>query len=162
MIVVSDTSPIINLAAIGRLELLRDLYGHVIVPEAVYHEVTVRGHGQPGALELQTWPWFEMRRVLDIALVSHLERELDAGEAEAIALALEMGADMLLLDERRGRAVAARFSLPVTGLLGALVVAKHQGHLPAVKPVLDDLITVAGFWIGDALYTAVVQSVGET
>ncbi len=86
---------------------------------------------------------------------------MDAGEAEAIALAIEMQANLLLLDERRGRAIAKQLGLTVTGLLGILVVAKQQGHLVALKPVLHALITVAGFWIDERLYTWVLESVGE-
>jgi predicted nucleic acid-binding protein len=161
VIVVSNTSPIINLAAVGKLELLRDLYQRILVPEAVYSEITVRGQGQPGALELQTWSCFETRPATDSALVAQLEQELDADEAEAIALAVELSANTLLIDERRGRVVAARFSLPVTGLLGVLVLAKRRGLLTAVKPVLDDLMATAGFYIRGDLYMRVLQSVDE-
>ncbi len=161
MIIVSNTSPIINLAAIGRLELLHHLYGTIIIPYAVYHEIAISGHEQAGATEIQTWQWFERHQVQDVALVRRLERHLDAGEAEAIALAIEMQANLLLLDERRGRAIAKQLGLTVTGLLGILVVAKQQGHLVALKPVLHALITVAGFWIDERLYTWVLESVGE-
>lgn len=161
MIIVSNTSPIINLAAIGQLELLHYLYGTITIPHAVYHEIAVRGHEQAGATEIQTWHWFERRQVQDVALVRRLEQHLDAGEAEAIALAIEMQADLLLLDERRGRAAAKQSSLAVTGLLGVLLVAKQQRHLVAVKPVLHALITVAGFWINERLYTRVLESAGE-
>ena len=103
MIVVSNTSPIINLAAIGQLDLLRHLYGTIIIPQAVYHEIAVRGAGQPGASEIQTSPWFERQHVRDTILVKRLEQHLDTGEAEAIALSIEMRANLLLIDERRGR-----------------------------------------------------------
>ncbi|HEX6819075.1 MAG TPA: DUF3368 domain-containing protein [Ktedonobacterales bacterium] len=162
MTVVSNTSPIVNLAVVGKLELLRDLYGRVIVPEAVYHEIAVRGQGQPGALELQTWSCFQTRPATDKALVAQLEQDLDPGEAEAIALAVQLSADTLLIDERRGRTVAARFSVPVTGLLGVLVLAKRRGLLAAVKPVLDHLKAKAGFYIRGDLYTRVLQSVDES
>jgi predicted nucleic acid-binding protein len=160
VIVVTNASPIINPATIGRLEWLSDIYGRIIVAVAVDYEGTVRGHGQPAALELQTWPWFETRHVLDRVLVANVERALGAGEAEAIALAVEMHADRMLLEARRGRAAAARFSLPVIGLLGVFVVAKHHGYLSAIHPVLDDLKATAGFWIGNARDTHVLQSVG--
>jgi predicted nucleic acid-binding protein len=91
MIVVSDTSPVINLAAVGELELLEKLYTRILVPEAVYHEVVVIGTGQLGSQEVQTWPCFEVRVVQNQAFVADLMRELDAGEAEAIALAVEWG-----------------------------------------------------------------------
>jgi len=162
VIIVSNTSPIINLAVVEQLELLWHLYGAIIIPQAVYHEIAVRGYEQAGATEIQTWRLFECCQVQDLALVRRLEQQLDTGEAEAIALAVETHADLLLLDERRGRAAARQLGLTVTGLLGVLLVAKQQGHLVAVKPVLDALITVAGFWIDEQLYAQVLESAEET
>ena len=161
MIVVSNTSPIINLAAIKQLELLQYLFGRIIIPQAVYHEIAVRGYAQAGATEVQTYRWFERNQVQDMALVRRLEQQLDTGEAEAIALAIELQADLLLLDERRGRSIAKQYGLTVTGLLGILVMAKQKGYTPAVKPLLHDLRTIAGFWIDQELYTRVLASAGE-
>jgi uncharacterized protein len=160
VIVVSNTSPITNLAAIGQLDLLRQLYEKVLIPQAVYDELTVGG-SQPGATEVQTLEWIETRQVTDRALVTALQMELDDGEAEAIALARELAADLLLLDERRGRTVAARLNLRFVGLLGVLIEAKQKGGIPAVKPVLDNLIAKAGFWVSQQLYARVLQAVGE-
>lgn len=161
MIVVSDTSPIINLAAIGQLELLRHLYGTITIPQAVYHEIAVRGSQQAGAIEIQTYPWFERRQVRDVALVKYFEQYLDAGEAETIALAIELQASLLLLDERRGRMIARQHGLVLTGLLGVLLVAKQRGYLVAIRPVLNDLRSVAGFWIDQELFTQVLETAGE-
>ena len=86
---------------------------------------------------------------------------MHAGESEAIALAVAVGADLLLIDERRGRKIAARFGLKFIGLLGALTEAKHKRTIPAVKPVLDELIAKSGFWINDSLYRYVLGSTGE-
>lgn len=127
MIVVSNTSPIINLAAIGQLDLLQQLYQKLTIPQAVYYEISIVGAGQPGATEVQRLNWIESRQVANRALVTALQTELDEGEAEAIALAIEIGANLLLLDERRGRAVAARLGLQFIGLLGLLIEAKHKG-----------------------------------
>jgi len=115
VIVVSNTSPIINLAWVGQLGLLKKLYGQVLVPEAVYHEVVVAGAGKPGAREVDTDPSFVRSALADNALAKALLSELDPGEAEAIALAVERNADLVLLDERRARTVAERYSLPMMG-----------------------------------------------
>lgn len=160
-IVVSNTSPVSNLAAVDRLDLLREVFGRVIVPQAVFVECTAAGAGQLVADRIRVQAWIETRDVADRALVTQLRRELDAGEAEAIALAIELKADRLLLHEWLGRAVTARFSLPVIGLLGVFVLAKQRGHIPAVKLVLDDLIGVAHFWIGADLYAHVLHTAGE-
>lgn len=161
MIIVSNTSPIINLAAIGRLELLQQLYGSIAIPQAVYHEIAVRGVGQPGAIEIQTLSWFDQYHVHDTALVQQLKQHLDAGESEAIALAIEIQADQLLLDERRGRTVAKQYGVSVIGLMGVLLLAKRQGLLETIRPVLYELRTVAGFWIDAELFKQVLESAGE-
>ena len=161
MIVVSDTSPLINLAAVGHLDLLRQLYQHVIIPQAIYDEIVIAGAGQPGAVEVKTAGWIETRRLHDQALVDVLLLELDRGEAEALALATELRADLLLIDESKGRALATRLGFTYIGLLGVLVQAKQRGIIVAVKPILDDLIAKAGFWIGGDLYQRVLQAVAE-
>lgn len=94
-------------------------------------------------------------------VVRALQGELDHGEAVALALAVELQADVVLIDERRARAVASRLGLNVVGVLGVLVEAKHKALVPLLKPVLDDLITRAGFWVSSRLYERVLQAVGE-
>lgn len=160
MIVVSDTSPIINLAAVEHLTLLHRLYGHVLIPQRVYDEI-VAGNEQPGAQEIRNYSWIESRSVKDDAVVLALHDALDPGEAEAIALALQEKADLLLLDERRGRAFAAQYGLRFIGILGILIEAKRRHEIPTVKPVMDALIAKAGFWIAPLLYERVLQAAGE-
>jgi len=101
--IVSNASPLIGLVRIGRLELLRQLYKELFIPEAVWREVVVEGAGQPGAEDVQAATWIETRPATNRQLVKALQQELDAGEAEAIALALEINADFLLMDEHLGR-----------------------------------------------------------
>jgi uncharacterized protein len=161
VIIVSDTSPINNLAAINQLHLLQQLYGTVLIPEAVYRELTDPSFPVAGATEVQTFDWIQTRSVSDRAIVEVLSNELDVGEAEAIALAVEIRPDQVLIDERRGRLVAARLNLPYTGILGILVEAKSQGLIAAVKPLLDALIDQAGFWVAKPLYNRVLQLVEE-
>lgn len=161
MIVVSDTSPINNLAAISHLHLLHQLYGTVLIPEAVYRELTDPNFPVAGAAEVQTFEWIQTRAVSDRTFVEALSSELDIGEAEAIALAVEIQADQVLMDERRGRLVASRLNLQYTGILGILVEAKSQGLIVEVMPLLDALINDAGFWIAEPLYNSVLQLVNE-
>ena len=161
MMVVSNTSPIVNLAVVGQLGLLQQLYGKVVIPQSVYHEIAVIGAGQPGATEVSTFEWIETRQVTDRPLLAALRLELDEGEAEAIALAVELQAGLLLLDERKGRVVASQLGLRFIGLLGVLVEAKHKGLIRTVKPVMDDLTAKAGLWISQELYDHVLQIVGE-
>jgi uncharacterized protein len=137
VIIVCDTSPINNLAAIGQLHLLYQLYGTVLIPEAVYRELTDPSFPVAGATEVRTFDWIQTRAVSDRTLVEALNNELDIGEAEAIALAVEVQADQILIDERRGQQVATRLNLRFTGVLGILVEAKSQGLIGEIKPLLD-------------------------
>lgn len=161
MIVVSDTSPINNLAAINQLHLLHQLYGTVLITEAVFRELTDPSFLVAGATEVQTFDWIQTRTVSDRTLVEALSNELDSGEAEAIALAVEIQADQVLIDERRGRQVATRLNLRHTGILGILVEAKSKGLIAEVKPLLDALVNEAGFWVAEPLYNSVLRLVDE-
>lgn len=160
MIVVSDSSPLISLAAVGRFDLLRQLYATISIPASVHEEVT-RAVGLAGAAELANADWISRRPIGNDFLARALDGELDRGEAEAIALAVEFRADLLLMDERRGRAVAARFGLNVVGVLGMLIEAKSKALLDKVEPILSDLHRKAGFRISSELYRRVLEVAGE-
>ena len=156
MIVVSDTSPILNLSAIGRLDLLRNLYHELVIPPAVAIEL------QRNGVDHRRQEWLLLRKPTNSELVTQLELRLDLGEAEAIAIALEFGADRVLIDERRARRVASEFNLQPLGLLGILAEAKRNGLLQNCKPALDEMIQVAGFWIGEQLYNRFLAAVDES
>ncbi|MGI0484730.1 DUF3368 domain-containing protein [Pantanalinema rosaneae CENA516] len=99
MIVVSDTSPSNNLTAINHLHLLHQLYGTVLIPESIYRELTNPNFPVASAIEVQTFDWIQTRAVTDFSLVEALSNELDPGEAEAIALAVEIQSDQVLIDK---------------------------------------------------------------
>ena len=161
MIVVSDTSPVLNLARIGRVQLLQSLYRHVLIPSAVYQELNNSSSELPPAIDLASMPWLIVATAADRSRVQELREDLDPGEAEAIVLAIERRADLLLMDERRGRRIAMAAGLTVTGLLGVVARAKRAGLIDLGKPVLDDLIQIARFWIGPDLYAEVLAELGE-
>lgn len=161
MLVVSNTSPIINLAVIDQLDLLRGLFGKIVIPKAVFEEIAVAGEGEPGSVEVQTSDWITVRPVSNAALVKSLEIEMHPGEAESIALASESNADLLLLDERIARNAAARLGIRVAGVVGVLLAAKRNGLIPAVKPLLDDVLEKAGFWLDPELCRKVLTTAGE-
>ena len=161
MIVVSNTSPILNLAVIGRLNLIELLYKKVLIPQEVAAELSAILPEKFSKKELQKLHYIETLSITNREVVNSLSLELDLGEAEAIALALEMKANLLLLDERRGRKVASRFGFRFIGLIGMLVEAKRKGYIAALKPVLNELIVKAGFWISDELYSRGLHEVGE-
>jgi len=103
VITVSNSSPIINLARIGKLDLLRQIFGTVTVPDAVWREVVVDGAGQAGARDVEQASWIRRATVKNRDLVRALQQELDEGESEAIALACETQGSLLLMDENLGR-----------------------------------------------------------
>jgi predicted nucleic acid-binding protein len=121
VIVVSDASPLISLATIGRLELLHALYGSVAIPEAVRAEVL--SGDRPGSAEVAAAPWIEVRSVQNTLFPAALG--VGRGEGEAILLAIELKADRLLADERQARRIARRFGLEIIGVAGILVEAKR-------------------------------------
>jgi predicted nucleic acid-binding protein len=161
LIVVSDTSPLLNLARISRLELLPQLYGEVLIPSAVFDELTASKRDLPPAIDFAAEPWLIVATPHDQNRVQELRDELDPGEAEAIVLAIERRAGLLLMDERRGRRTATAAGLKVTGLLGVVVTAKQAGFIEQAKPILDQLIQLARFWIGSDLYAEVLAELGE-
>lgn len=141
--------------------LLQQIYGKIIIPTVVYHELTAEGAGELVATALQTATWIETQPVANRILVTRLQNQLNEGEAEAIALAVELNADQLLIDERLGRREAASLGLRITGVLGVLLVAKRRTLIPAVKPVMDDLIAQAVFRISEQLYADILQAAVE-
>lgn len=160
MILVLDASVLIALSRIGRLDLLRQIAGTVHIPEAVYDEVVRRGEGQPGSVEVARAEWILRRQVYDRASVDRLRRQVGRGEAEAIVLARELAADFLVLDDATARRVAEMEGQRVLGLLGLLLHGKRSGVVPAVKPVLDEMLA-AGFFVGDTVYRLILRQAGE-
>lgn len=164
MIVISDTSPITNLAAIGKLPILQGLYEYIVIPAKVYGEMVGIGKVVPGTTEIQEFSWIKTQEVINQQQILDIcdgRENIDLGEAAAIVLALETRARVLLMDEKRGRAIAAEYGLNVVGLLGVLLQAKGQNLIPAVKPVIDELIAKANFRVSSQLYEMVVKTAEE-
>jgi predicted nucleic acid-binding protein len=148
-ITVSNSSCLIALDAVGRLEILRQLYSTVVVPSAVESEC---GGQLP--------PWFQIQPVQNRLAVQSLQLELGDGEAEAIALCSERSATRLILDDRKARRIASQLQLPVTGTLAILVRAKEQGFIPTVREVIKDLLAV-NFRVSEPLVRETLHRAGE-
>lgn len=147
MKVVVDSSPLIALARIGRLGLLREMFGEVVVPSAVWSEVVVAGLDKAGAREVIASGWIRQQDVVDQSAVHGLRRDLGAGEAEAIVLACELPADLLVMDEELGRSTARGLGVKVVGLVGVLVEARTRGLLPEAASIAEALHRKVGFWL---------------
>ena len=160
MTVICNATPLINFAAINRLDILKEVFGQVIIPQAVYDETTVSGFlWSQFILQAVASEWLQVRTVSNIDPI--ISPELDDGEREAIALALETGIHKILLDERDARKVAQSIGLRLIGTLGILLLAKEKHIIPEIKPLLDAMIDVAQYWVNQNLYEQVLRQTGE-
>ncbi|MBN8248265.1 MAG: DUF3368 domain-containing protein [Verrucomicrobia bacterium] len=160
MIVVADTSVLLNLSRIGQVELLLRLFREVVVPETVAGEFRRLARATPRFQGLILPEWVCVRS--ETAAVPEVRTSgLDPGEVAAIELALAIRADALLVDERRGQAVAKRLGLRTIGVLGILLQAKRSGLVPRMVTLLDALEVEAQFWISAELRQRVLELAGE-
>ncbi len=162
MKVVTNSTPLIALSKINRLELLREVYRSIYIPEEVYIEVVINGVGKPGAAEVELADWIICQPVTDKdqVLVLHHQTLIDLGECGAIMLAQEIGAGRIIIDDRVARQVAIAKGLSVIGTVGVLRVAKALRIIPAIKPLLDDL-RLHGTRISDKLYRQILTTESE-
>lgn len=162
MIVVADAGPVIHLAVGGSLGILPALFGRVLIPRDVFDEVVRAGAGRPGSTELGSATWVEVREGGgEPGLLALLLQELDRGEARAIALAVEVGADLLLIDERAGRLAAQRLGLECGGSLRVLLEAKRRGLIASVATIVSRM-REGGMWLDEGLVRSVLQAAGES
>ncbi|MFB6202657.1 MAG: DUF3368 domain-containing protein [Halorhabdus sp.] len=158
-LVVSDTSPLLNLALIDRLDLLRSQFGRVTVPRQVWNELT---DGEAGLTTLRELRTDGVLTVVDVErsnLFIELFRELDLGETAAICYAIEQEADLLLVDEAEGRRVARRHDLTVTGVIGILLKGASAGSVDIEQELTA--LREAGFWISEELYARILREAAD-
>lgn len=161
MIVVADTSVVLNLCCVKQADLLQRLFREVVIPPEVAHEFARLVAAVPRFKHLTLPEWIRTQPCRDIP--PHIKVEdLDSGEEAALSLALQIHADAVLLDERRAYEVAQRLGLTPIGILSILIQAKSAGVLNDVKTVLDALRRDANFWISEDLRKEVLQIARET
>lgn len=151
-VVISNASPLIGLIGIDLLHILRELWGNIIIPEAVYGEVVIKGSGKPGASIIADAckDWIKVFTVKNRQEVRALQTVLDEGEAEVIALGQEINAGLLLLDNKEPRLFAKTVDLKVIGTIGIIKLAWQKG---LINSPIDELhkLKSNGFWIDDSL-----------
>lgn len=158
--IVADSSPLIGLARIGQLHLLRRSARRTLIPPAVWDEITVQGHDAPGAREVeQAASWIGIQAP-DSAPVAALALVVDQGEAEAIALAQGTERSLLLVDDAKARRVAQQLGLRLVGTVGLLRRATKAGWITELRPQLEALQR-NGIYIRQKLIDVVLQDVGE-
>lgn len=158
--VISNTSPLVYLHQIGQLGLLRSLYGHVMVPQAVQDELHAGAAIGCKVPELTKIPWIEVQLLLDRTLLPAVV-DLGLGEAEAIALSLSSPGRLLILDDALGRKIARSHSLIFTGTLGVLVKAKQEGFVSRLAPLIEALRRTTMF-LSPELIALVLAEAGES
>lgn len=163
MLAVSNTSPISNLAHIGRLDLLKGQFPQLWIPKAVEQELMRHPSSEARASIEAAYDdsWLCVGTPAETHLKSILLQQVHQGEAEAIALAVDLNAQLIILDEREGRALATQAGLTVTGTLGILLKAKELGTIQAVKPELNLLRSRTRFFLTAALEKAFLDAAGE-
>jgi len=158
MLIISDTSPLICLAVCDKLYLLDKLFDQVCIPQAVFDELNIPNKLKSN--ELAEWAKYRIIPVKNTAVVKALSLNLDLGESEAISLYLETDADFLLIDDKKGRTIAARNGIQIIGTMGVLLWAKEKGFLAEIKPTLD-MLAQTDFRISDILYQQILNRTGE-
>ncbi len=156
--VVSNTTPILSLLKLNRLDILKNLYGHIYVPYAVYQEIEF-GKNKSYYQDLFKIDWITILKISDVRKLKHVI-SLDAGEAEAIVLATEIDADLLIIDEKKGRFQATKFNLKITGTIGVLIKAKQKSVIGELKPLLFDLRS-KGIWLDERFINQILKEVKE-
>jgi predicted nucleic acid-binding protein len=160
--IVSNTTPIVCFLKLGRLDILKNIFNEIIIPQAVYEEVTAKPDEAEAINALTECGLFKTRPVENKFAVSLLQKQigLDLGESESIVLAQELKAELLLMDERKGRRVAVENGISISGTLGVLIKAKQMNLVKEIRPLLNELIT-KDIRIGNNLLKKVLESVNE-
>lgn len=164
MQVVSNTSPVCNLAIIGRLDVLRGQFGTIQIPEAVRAELARLEHpdGRQAIDQACADGWIRVERLTRSDLSEVLLSSLDAGESEAIALAIESRANLLVIDETAGRAMARSLAITLTGTLGLLLKEKREGRIASLGIEMDRLVNDAGFFLSPRVRRTFLDAAGES
>ena len=160
MIVISDTSCIGYLIIIDKLLLLKENFSEIIIPQIVHHEI-LQLSSKYNLDKYLNADWIKRRSIKNIQLQQQFLTTLDEGESEAIVLAKEIHADLLLIDERKGTSPARSLGIKTIGLLGLLLLSKEKKIIPFVRPILDQLISRTTFRIDKTLYKNVLKQANE-
>ena len=156
--IISNTTPILSLLKIDKLSLLKELYGKIIIPTAVYNEIE-KGKEKSYYQDLELIDWIEIQDIQDPNSRDYF-LDLDDGEAEVIILAKEQNADLVIMDEILGRRIAKQLNLKITGTIGVLLRAKENGHIKSLKDLLSELIE-KGTWLNPKLISKVLKLANE-
>ena len=157
--VIVNSTPLIVLCGIGRLDILRQMYGQISIPSAVYREVTAKDDS--ACVQIRSaGEWLHVEQIKDHSEKKMYKAKLHDGEVEVMILAQEQKADLVILDDNAAKKTAKYLGLTVTGTLGVLVKAKHQGLIEEVRPLLSEM-QKNGFYVSSTVESLVLEQAGE-
>lgn len=158
--VVVNTTPLIALSHVGQLDLLKYMYGEIIIPEAVYRELSVKTESVCKKAVDSSLDWIRVDKIQNQLAKSMYKTQLHDGEVEVMILSKEIDADVVIIDDANAKKHAKYLDLPVTGTLGILIKAKQKGYIEKLKPILDQMVQ-NGIYISQRLIRMCLEQAGE-
>jgi predicted nucleic acid-binding protein len=158
--VVANTTPLIALSHVGHLSVLKRLYGEIIIPEAVYKELSVKQESVCKKAVDSSLDWIKVERIQNKMAKAMYKTQLHEGEVEVMILSQEVTADVVIIDDANAKKYAKYLGLPVTGTLGVLIKAKREGYIDELKPILYQM-TEHGIYLSPKLIELCLKQVEE-
>lgn len=158
--VIVNSTPLIALCHVNRLDVLKELYGEITIPKAVYDEISVKEDSVCKKAVDEALGWIHVQKIQNTMAKEMFKSQLHDGEVEVMILAKEQDADIAIIDDQNAKKYAKYLGLPVTGTLGILIKAKQEGHISELKPILDVMVR-NGIYIKASLIEYCLEMVGE-
>lgn len=158
--VIVNSTPLIALCHVNQLNILKELYGEIIIPKAVYDEISVKKDSVCKKIVDESLEWVHVQKIQNVMAKAMFKSQLHDGEVEVMILAKEQNADVVIIDDQNAKKYAKYLELPVTGTLGILIKAKQVGYIPELKPLLDVMVQ-NGIYIKNSLIEHCLELVGE-
>lgn len=158
--VVVNTTPLIALSHVGQISVLKKLYGEIIIPEAVYKELSVKTESVCKKAVDSSLDWIRVEKIKNLMARDMYKTQLHDGEVEVMILSKEIAADVVIIDDANAKKYAKYLKLPVTGTLGVLMRAKREGYIDRLEPILRQMVE-RGIYISQNLIELCLKQVGE-
>ncbi len=158
--VIVNTTPLIALCHIGQLDLLKKMYGEIMIPQAVYRELSQKKESICKKQVDSSLDWIYVEEIENQMAKSMFKTQLHDGEVEVMILAKERHADIVIIDDANAKKHAKYLKLPVTGTLGVLIKAKRQGYISELKPIIQEMID-KNIYISEKLMRLCLEQVNE-
>lgn len=158
--VIVNTTPLIALSHVGQLNLLKELYGEIIIPQAVFEEVSVKVDSVCKKEVDSSLDWIRVEKIRNQMAKDMYKTQLHEGEVEVMILAKEVAADVVIIDDANAKKYAKYLKLPVTGTLGVLLRARQMGYVDKLEPVLRQMVE-KGIYISQSLIELCLKQAGE-